>query len=145
MKKAAVPSILFVVLLAVAVIAEAQQAKIPRIGYISAVGDPQNRGRNYSAFLNGLEELGYDEGKNLLIEYRTVAGSLDLTPALVSELVKLKVDVIVVGYLPAILAAKQATASIPIVMVSQQDPIKIGLIDNLAHPGGNLTGVATLS
>ena len=123
--------------------ADAQQPKFSRIGYLSAVGDPENRGPIYSAFRSGLEELGYNEGKNLFVEYRTASGHLDRAPALAAELVKLKVDVIVVGYLAGIRAAKQATASIPIVMVSQEDPTKIGLIDNLAHPGGNITGVAT--
>ena len=98
---------------------EAQQpAKIPRIGYVSGSGDPSNPGPHVEAFRQGLRDLGYIEGKNILVEYRYAEGKLDRIPSLVAELVQLKVDVLVVGILPAIRAAKQATKTIPIVMVT---------------------------
>jgi len=147
MKKAAVPSILIaVVLLAVTVIAEAQQPnKIPRIGYLSGAGDPSNPGPNVEAFRRGLQELGYIEGKNILVEYRYIEGKRDRVPSLVAELVQLKVDVLVSPNLPAIRAAKQATKTIPIVMVINWDPVAEGLIDSLARPGGNITGLSRLT
>ena len=110
MKKAAVPSILVaVVLLAVAVIAEAQQPKkVPRIGYLTAAS-PSAIAARIEAFRQGLRELGYVEGKNIVIEYRYAEGKLDRLPALAAELVRLKVDVIVTAGPPATRAAKEAT------------------------------------
>jgi putative tryptophan/tyrosine transport system substrate-binding protein len=93
----------------------------------------------------GLRDLGYVEGKNIAIEYRGAEGKLDLIPSLVKELVQLKVDVLVVATLPAILAARQATKTIPIVMVTSTDPIASKLVDSLARPGGNITGLSTLA
>jgi len=147
MKKAAVLSILFILLLlAVSVIAEAQEAKkMPRIGYISGPGDASNPGPYVEALRQGLRDLGYIEGKNFVIEYRGAGGKTERYPSLVDELVKLKVDVLVVPTLPAVLAAKQATKTIPIVMVSNRDPVATGVVDSLARPGGNITGLATLS
>ena len=122
-------------------LAEAQQPnKIPRIGYLSGAGDPSNPGPNVEAFRRGLQELGYIEGKNILVEYRYIEGKRDRIPSLVAELVQLKVDVLVSPNLPAIRAAKQATKTIPIVMVTNWDPVAEGLIDSLARPGGNITG-----
>src|SRR5256712_1638721 len=145
-KKAGVLSILLVVvLLAVAVIAEAQQpAKIPRIGYVSGTGDASNQGPYVEALRQGLRGLGYVEGKNFVIEYRGAAGKPDRTPSLVTELVQLKVDVLVVPTAVSIRAAKRATKTIPIIMVTQVDPVATGLVDSLAGPAGNMTGVATL-
>ena len=145
MKKASVLSIPFVVvLLAVAVLAEAQpQAKIPRIGYVSGTGDSSNPGPYVEALRQGLRDLGYVEGKNIVIEYRGAEGKSERMPSLVTELVELKVDVLVLT-IGAILAAKQATKTIPIVMVTQVDPVATGLVDSLARPGGNITGLATL-
>src|SRR5262245_37574614 len=143
MKKAARPAILAaVILLAVAVIAEAQQAtKIPRIGYLSGVG---NSARD-EAFRQGLRELGYVEGKNIVIEYRYAEEKLDGLSAIAAKLVLLKVDVIVAtGPLPT-RYAKQATASIPIVMAYDDDPVGSGFVASLARPGGNITGLATLA
>ena len=142
MKKAAVPSILIaVVLLAVAVIAEAQQPKkVPRIGYLAGVGSAPNE-----AFLQGLRDLGYVEGKNVLIEFRTTGGKFERRPELADELVRLKVDVIVADTAGEVTAAKNATATIPIVMRGVADPIALGLVASLANPGGNITGVATLA
>ena len=133
-------------LLAVAVLAEAQQpTKVPRIGYLSGAGDPSNPGPNVEAFRRGLQELGYIEGKNILVEYRYIEGKRDRIPSLVDELVQLKVDVLVSPNLPAIRAAKQATKTIPIVMVINWDPVAEGLIDSLARPGGNITGLSRLT
>ncbi len=147
MRKAKVLSILLVVgLLAVAVIADAQQPKkVPLIGYISGGGDASNPGSSIAAFRQGLRDLGYTEGKNILVEYRSAEGKLDRTPAFVAELVQLKVDVLVSTNLPAIRAAKQATKTIPIVMVTVQDPVANGIVDSLARPGGNITGLTSLA
>jgi putative ABC transport system substrate-binding protein len=124
--------------------AEAQQpAKIPRVGYLSRTGDSKNPGPLVEGFRQGLRELGYIEEKNILLEYRYVARE-DGIPSLAAELVQLKVDVLVLGPLPAIRAAKQATRTIPIVMVTTQDPVAAGFIDSLARPGGNITGLTTL-
>jgi putative ABC transport system substrate-binding protein len=143
MRKAAVFSVLFVVVLhAVAIIAEAQQpAKIPRIGFVSGSGDPSQ----IDAFRQGLRDLGYIDGKNTLFEYRSAAGKLDQVPGLVAELVQLNVDVLVTGLFPAIRAAKQATKTIPIVIVTAQDPVATGIIDSLARPGRNITGLTRLT
>ena len=119
MKKAGVLSILFmVVLLGIAVIIEAQQPKkVPRIGYLTAVSLSAFAART-EAFRQGLRELGYIEGKNILIEYRYADGKTDRVPALADELVRIKVDIIVTGGAPATLSAKDATRAIPIVMAS---------------------------
>src|SRR5438046_1936945 len=122
-KKAGVLSILLVVvLLAVAVIAEAQQpAKIPRIGYVSGTGTATNQGPYVEALREGLRELGHVEGKTFLIEYRGAEGQIERVPNLVEELVNLKVDLVVAPVPGAIRAAKQATKTIPIVMISGID------------------------
>jgi putative ABC transport system substrate-binding protein len=148
MKKAAVPSILVaVVLLALGVIAEAQQPKkVPRIGYLS-VSDPARESARAEAIRLGLRELGYIEGQNIATEYRYAEGKRDRFPELTAELVHLKVDIIVVaGGDRVILAAKNATKTIPIVMVGQGlDPVRAGLVESLARPGGNVTGITNLS
>jgi putative ABC transport system substrate-binding protein len=141
MRKAGVLSILLVVvLLAVAVIAQAQQGKkAPQ-----TIGFPQGGATPASlvdAFRQGLRELGYVEGQNILIQYRRAEGNLDQIPALVAELIQLKVDVIFTANTPAALAAKKATLSIPIVIVAASDPVEAGLVDSLARPGGNVTGL----
>jgi putative ABC transport system substrate-binding protein len=147
MKKIALPSVVVaVILLAVAVIASAQQPKkIPRIGFMSATGDPHTPGPQVEGIQQGLRDLGYVEGKNILVEYRYSEGKRDLNASQVAELLHLKVDVLVVSALPAIRAAKQATKTIPIVMVTTQDPVATGLINNLARPGGNITGLTRLT
>jgi ABC-type uncharacterized transport system substrate-binding protein len=125
--------------------AEAQQpGKIPRVGYISGTGTSSNRGPYVEALRHGLRDLGYVEGQNFVIEYRGAEGKPDRMPSLVNELVQLKVDVLVVPTVSALRAAKQATNKIPIVMVTQVDPVATGLVDSLARPGGNITGLATL-
>jgi putative tryptophan/tyrosine transport system substrate-binding protein len=148
MRKARVVSILFLaVLLAVAIIAEAQQPKkVPRIGYLSSA-DPTRDSVGSEAIRLALRERGYVEGQNIATEYRYAEGKRDRVPELATELVRLKVDLIVVaGGLRTIQAAKNATKTIPIVMTGEgTDPVKGGLIESLARPGGNITGVTLLS
>jgi putative tryptophan/tyrosine transport system substrate-binding protein len=146
MKKAAVPSILVVVvLLAVGVIAEAQQPKkVPRIGYL-AVASASTIPARTEAFRQGLRELGYVEGKNIVIEYRSAEGKPDRLPAVAAELARLKVDVIVTTGPSVTRAAKEATSTIPIVMTNDNDPVGNRFVASLARPGGNITGLATLS
>jgi len=132
-------------LLAVAVIAEAQQqAKVPKIGLLAATSFSSAATRRDS-LLRELRPLGYVEGKNIAIESRSANNKLDRLPALAEELVGLKVDVLVVSTTPATLAAKNATRTIPIVFYRVNDPIGIGLIDTLARPGGNITGLSDIS
>ena len=136
--------LLTVIFLASIHLAEAQQpAKVPRIGYVSGTGDPSNPGPYVEAMRQGLRDLGYIEGKNIVIEYRGAEGKSDRIPSLVAELVQLKVDVLVSGNFAVARAAKHATETIPIVMVTNQDPVA-GLVDSLARPGGNITGLSTL-
>ena len=97
------------------------------------------------AFRQGLRELGYVEGKNIVIEYRYAEGNLDRLPALAAELVRLKVDVIVTGGGPNTRAAKEATNTIPIVMAQDGDPVANGFVTSLARPGGNITGLSNLA
>ncbi len=112
---------------------------------MSGSGDPSTPGPSVEAFRQGLRDLGYIEGKNILVEYRYIEGKLDRSPSLVAELVQLKVEVLVVPLvLLGIRAAKEATKAIPIVMVSSVDPVATGIVDSLARPGGNITGLATL-
>jgi ABC-type uncharacterized transport system substrate-binding protein len=144
MKKAAARSILVAaILLAVAVIAEAQQpTKIPRIGYLSAF-DAASESSRAEGVRVALRELGYIEGKNIAFEYRYAAGKRDRYPELAAELVRLNVDLIVVagGVIP-IQAAKNTTRTVPIVMTGVgADPVKFGLVESLARPGGNVTGI----
>lgn len=126
-------------------LAEAQQTtKPPRIGYVSATGDASNQGPYVEALRQGLKELGYLEGKNINIEYRGAEGDTGRIPSLVFELVQLKVDILVAPVLPAIRAAKQATRTIPLIMVISEDPVAAGLVDSLGRPGGNITGLTRL-
>src|SRR5436305_2623604 len=145
MKKAVFSILFVVVLLAVAVIAEPQQPKkVPRIGFQSA-SSPSSISLRAEALRQGLRELGYVEGKNIVIEWRYAEGKLDSLPALAAELVRLKVDVIVTGGSIITRAAKEATVTIPIVMAQDPDPIGNGFVASLTRPGGNITGLATLA
>ena len=129
---------------ALCISAHAQQPKkIPRIGYISVSGDPSTPARFVEAFQQGLRDLGYIEGKNILVEYRYVEGRRDRYPSLAAEFVQLKVDVIVAT--AGFMAIKQATTTIPIVIMADVDPVATGLVNSFAHPGGNITGLARLS
>ena len=131
--------------LTTAALAEAQQpTKIPRIGYLSGAFPSTNSAR-IEAFRQGLRELGYVEGKNIIIEYRYAEEKLERLPALVAELVRLKVDIIVTGGATTTRAAKEATSTIPIVMAQDPDPVGNGFVASLARPGGNITGLATLN
>jgi putative ABC transport system substrate-binding protein len=132
-------------LLTFSVRTEAQQsAKITRIGYLDAVSLSVNAAR-IEAFRQGLRELGYVEGKNIVIEWRSAEGKADRLPALAAELVRLKVDIIVAAGTSDTRAAKEATTTIPIVMTQDTDPIGTGFVASLARPGGNITGLSTLA
>ena len=116
--------------------AQAQQpTKIPRIGYLS-LGSSITATTRYEAFRQGLRELGYVEGKNIVTEWRAADGKLDRLPALAAELVRLKVEVIVAAASSVTLAAKEATTTIPIVIAQEGDPVGTGLVASLARPGG---------
>jgi putative ABC transport system substrate-binding protein len=135
--------LLATVLLSIAPLAEAQQpTKIP-LGFLSANSRAPMSAR-YEAFRQGLRELGYVEGKNIVIESRYTEGKLDSLPALAAELVRLKVDVIVTEGTTATRFAKEATSSIPIVMAQDPDPVGTGFVASLAQPGGNITGLSNL-
>jgi len=134
-----------VVLLAVAVIAEAQQpAKVPRIGYL-VPGSASTSRSSVDGFRQGLRDLGYVEGKNIVIEYRYAEGRDDRVRDLAADLVRLKVDIIVTSSTVAVGAAKELTGTIPIVMTGTGDPVATGLVANLARPGGNVTGLSAVS
>jgi len=125
--------------------AEAQTPKAtPRIGFIFPTGGPKDPSPWLDAFQQGLRDFGYVEGKNILIERRYAEGRLDRMPPFVHELVQQKVDVIVAVNNVVIRAAKEATTTIPIVMISSVDPVVAGYVENFAHPGGNITGLAWL-
>ena len=123
-------------------LAEAQQPA--KVGYLSG-NSPSGISARSEAFRQGLRELGYVEGKNIVIEYRYAEGKLDLLPALAAELVRLKVDVIVTAGPAATRPAREATSTIPIVMGFDNDPIGNGFVSSLARPGGNITGLSTLA
>jgi putative ABC transport system substrate-binding protein len=128
-----------------AAIVEAQQPrKIHRIGYLGATS-PAATSARVEAFRQGLKELGYIEGKNIASEYRWAEGKFDRLPDLAAELVRLKVDVIVTGGPAGTRPAKEATATIPIVMAFDNDPVGSGFVASLARPGGNITGLSILS
>ena len=147
MSKKVIRLALCALLLALSLPAQAQQAsKISRIGYLSAGSSSSESTRSETIRL-ALRELGYIEGQNIAIEYRYAEGKLDRLPELAAELVRLKVDIIVVaGGVIQIRAAKNATKTIPIIMLGPgADPVKEGLVESLARPGGNVTGLTTLA
>ena len=124
--------------------AEAQQpTKVPRIGYLSVSSPSANVGR-IEAFRQGLRELGYVEGKNIVIEWRYAEGKFDRLPTLAAELVRLKVNIIVTAGSQATRVAKKATVTIPILMGFDPDPVGGGFVASLARPGGNITGLSSL-
>jgi len=122
------------------IVSRAQQSALPVIGYLSG-RSPED----LSAFLKGLNEAGYVDGRNVSIEYRWAEGRADRLPALVADLVHRRVTVITAATTPAALAAKAATTTIPIVFVMAGDPVRLGLVPSLNRPDGNITGVATLN
>jgi putative ABC transport system substrate-binding protein len=125
-------------------VAEAQQAKVIRIGFLGPTSGASNAGR-MEALRTGLRDLGYVEGKNLVIESRWAEGKFDRLPELAAELVRLNVDVILTAGTPGIRAAKNATTTIPVVMVTSGDPVAFGFVASLARPGGNITGASNFS
>src|SRR5262249_13761813 len=132
-------------LLALCLPVNAQQAKkIPRIGYLQGASASSVAART-EALRHGLRELGYMEGKSILIEYRYAEGKQHRESDLASELVRLKVDLIVTGGPPATRAANQAPSTIPIVMGFDNDPVGSGFVVSLARPGGNITGLSSLT
>ncbi|PYN55801.1 MAG: ABC transporter substrate-binding protein [Candidatus Rokuibacteriota bacterium] len=144
-RRAALAAALAAGLLAAPLAAEAQQpTKIARIGYLTTADVATAPHHLREAFLKGLRDLGYVEGRNLVIEYRSAEGKVERLPALAAELVALKVDVILVPASVHVLAAKQATRTIPIVFVNSGDPVASGLVTSLARPGGNVTGLSTI-
>jgi len=130
-------------LIAAPVAAESQPAKKYRIGFLG-LSSAADYAPNLQAFHQGLRDLGYEEGKNISIEFRWAEGHYERLPVLAVELVRLNPDVVVTHATPGIQAARQATTTIPIVMGVSSDPVRLGFVKSLARPGGNTTGVATL-
>jgi putative ABC transport system substrate-binding protein len=125
--------------------AEAQRpAKVPRVGWLSDGIRAGAKSHLHEAFLHGLRDLGYVEGKNLIMERRDAEGQLDRLPELAAQLVELKVDVIVTWSVPGTRAAQRATSTLPIVMAEAGDPVRTGLVTSLARPGGNVTGLSVM-
>jgi putative ABC transport system substrate-binding protein len=124
-----------------------QPGKIWRIGFLSSVSRPTTSGSDnpFGAFLQGMRELGYVEGKNVVIDWRFADGRVEDLPGLAAELIQSKVDVILAAGTPATSAAQKATATIPIVMGPVGDPIGSGFVKSLARPGGNITGISNLT
>ena len=127
------------------VVAQAQQpAKVPKLGYLAAASRSANAART-EAFRLGLRELGYVEGKNIVIEWRYAEGKRDRLPALAAELLRLNVDVVITAGPSSTRAAKEATSKIPLVMAQDSDPVGSRFVTSLARPGGNITGLSTLA
>src|SRR5215469_10950481 len=140
-----VPFCLLITVLLITGSVEAQQPKkVPRIGWLTG-GTFSATADRVEAFRQGLRELGYVEGKNIVIEWRGADGDRDRQRALAAELVRLKVDIIVASGGGDARAAKEATSTIPIVMAQTDDPVASGFVASLARPGGNITGLSTLS
>jgi putative ABC transport system substrate-binding protein len=137
--------LLITILLTTSPLAEAQQPKkVPRIGFLSG-SPPSSITARTEALRQGLRDLGYVEGKNIVIEWRSAEGKRDRFPALAADLVRLKVDVIVTAGPLVTRAAKEATSTIPIVMAQDPDPVGNGFVASLARPGGNITGLSSLA
>jgi ABC-type uncharacterized transport system substrate-binding protein len=142
MKKKITVLTLCAMLFALCASAEAQQPKkVSRIGYLGSVSSSPR----VATFRQGLRELGYVEGKNIIIEWQHHEGKVDRLPTLAAELVRLKVDIIITAGAPAARAAKEATSTIPIVMTQIGDPVGSGFVASLARPGGNITGLSILA
>ena len=131
--------------LAVSLRSFAQQRKIAVIGYLTPVVPQNNTDFRLESFRQGMREVGYTEGKDYRLEIRWGEGKLERMPALAAELVRLKVDVLVAPSSPSVLAARQATRTIPIVMPTSSDPVGDGLVASLARPGGNITGLSQMA
>ena len=145
MRKKAIGIALYAVFCTLSIPAQAQQPKkIPRIAYLTAAPLPALTNR-LDAFRQGLRELGYVEGKDILIEWRSANGKIDTLPVLAAELVQLKVDIIITGGGAVTRPVKEATSTIPIVMAQDTDPVGNGFVASLARPGGNITGLSTFA
>jgi putative tryptophan/tyrosine transport system substrate-binding protein len=128
------------------VVARAQQPSVPTVGFLNPAPSQMSHSTRIAAFVRGLADTGYVEGRNVMIEYRWADGRNDRLPALAADLVRRNVAVLVAaGGTPSALAAKAATSDIPIVFQVGSDPVEFGLVSSLAQPGGNLTGVTSLS
>ena len=123
--------------------AHAQQSSLPVVGFISAA-DAESDKQRLAAFLKGLEEVGYIDGKNVVIEYRWAEAKVERLPTMAADLVQRQVSVIAATTTPAALGAQAATTTVPIVFESGSDPVRLGLVANLNRPGGNVTGVTSL-
>jgi ABC-type uncharacterized transport system substrate-binding protein len=140
MRKSLLFFVVIVLVFGMDAIGQAQQAKVFRIGFLGSFASPLTE-----SFQQGLRELGYLENRNIKIEYRWAAGKVDRLPKLATELAGLNLDVIVTAGTQATQAAKKATAVIPIVIAISSDPVGTGLVNSLARPGGNVTGLSHLN
>jgi putative ABC transport system substrate-binding protein len=139
-------SLLCALLFALCTSAAAQQpAKVRRIGVVTGTGNPNEAGSSIKIFRQALQDLGYSEGKNILFEYRYTEGDRDRIPGIIAELMNLKVDILFSTQAIVVRAAKQATKTLPIVMAITPDPVAAGLVDSLARPGENITGLTFLT
>ena len=120
----------------------AQQSRVWRVGYLAQISTPSISSGGYAEFLRGMRELGYIEGKNLVVEARFADNKLERLPSLAAELVQLKLDAIVSGNTSPTRALQKATTNIPIIMTNDPDPVAAGFVKSLAHPGGNITGLS---
>src|SRR5437870_6247529 len=135
-----------IIVMAVAYQANAQErGKIPHIGILLPSAPSTAADANLEAFRQGLRDLGYVEGRNIILEYRWAENREDQYPPLVADLIRLKVDIIYTSSTPAVLVAKQATKTIPIVFPNSSDPISVGIVDSFARPGGNATGLSSMA
>jgi len=135
-----------IIVMAVAYQANAQErGKIPHIGILLPSAPNTAADANLEAFRQGLHDLGYVEGRNIILEYRWAENREDQYPALVADLIRLKVDIIFTSSTPAVLVAKQATKTIPIVFPVSSDPVTVGIVDSFARPGGNATGLSSMA
>jgi len=134
------------IIMAFACHADAQpRGKIPHVGILLPSAPSTAADANLEAFRQGLRDLGYVEGRNIILEYRWAENREDQYPALVADLIRLKVDIIFTSSTPAVLVAKQATKTIPIVFPVSSDPVSVGIVDSFARPGGNATGLSSMA
>jgi putative tryptophan/tyrosine transport system substrate-binding protein len=143
MRRIGLAVVLTICLLAASLVTEAQPRKLFRVGFLTAYSNKADAPL-FDSFRQGMRELGYEEGRNIAYQTRWAEGRLERLPSLAAELVALKLDVILAASTPAVLAAKKATQTIPIVLTSVGDPVGTGLVDSLARPGGNITGNTTI-
>jgi ABC-type uncharacterized transport system substrate-binding protein len=138
-------SVIAIFLMAAASLADAQQpVKVAKIGYVATTGTATNDG-SFAALREGLRDLGYNDGRNIVFDYRSAGGKPERIPAFIAELLQLKTDLLFCPNLPCINAAMDATKTIPIVMVSNVDPVQLGIVKSFARPGGNITGLTLQS